>query len=250
MVVAVVLAGAAGFVAGRSPRVPWASPAPSPSASPSPAELPSSSRSSPASASPSLAPSPTPSPTPSLSPNPSPNPSLPPAAPAACAAELARTQARLGDLERQRLAVDGPPIAPRSDAPSRFQERLLTDTVQIAFRATKIDGRVDTVDCSEYPCILYGRVNGDEELVAKLEDSKPFAAYDNDIGVMLTWASGDRERGKQPKVTSERSKPSEVCLFAFAFYTSADKAKHGDDLDRRIRSRTADLWNTLHPDDP
>ena len=67
---------------------------------------------------------------------------------------------------------------------------------------------------------------------------------------MLTWASGDHARGEKPKTTADRSKPSEISLFAFAFYSHADKARLGDALDRRIRSRTADLWNTLHPDDP
>ncbi len=154
------------------------------------------------------------------------------------------------DLEQKRRALDGDPIPSRSDVAARFQDKPLIDAVQSAFRLTKIAGRVDTVDCGEFPCILYGRVNGDEELVAKLEDSKPFAAYDNDIGVMLTWASGDHARGAEPKVSHDRAKPSEISLFAFAFYTAADKAKYGDALDRRIRSRTADLWNALSPDEP
>jgi hypothetical protein len=167
-----------------------------------------------------------------------------------CAARLDQLATQLAEVDRQRKALDGEPIPPRADAPPRYQERALLHTVQSAFKATSIPGRVDTVDCTEFPCIVFGRVHGDEELVAKLEDSKPFAAYDDDIGVMLTWASGDHARGHKPKQTGERAKPSEISLFAFAWYSDADRAKLGDGIDRRIRARTTDLWNALGPDDP
>lgn len=167
-----------------------------------------------------------------------------------CTAELSRVQLQLSDLEREKKAMHGEPIPPRASEPaSRFAEKPLLSAVQGAFKSTGIAGRIDTVDCSEFPCIVYGRVNGDEEMVAKLEDAKPLEIYDQDIGVMLTWSSGDQSLGQGTAKTSQRQKPQEISLFAFAFYTAADKAKYGDTLDRRIRSRTADLWNALRPDD-
>jgi hypothetical protein len=109
---------------------------------------------------------------------------------------------------------------------------------------------VETVDCSEHPCIVFGRLQGDEAMVAELEDSKFFAQYDDDVGVMLTWASGDHEREGDSKPGLEREKPPEVSLFAFAFYSHEDKARHGEALDRRIRTRTAEYWNASRPDEP
>lgn len=166
-----------------------------------------------------------------------------------CKAELVRIEGQLSELEREKKAMHGEPIAPRTNVAARFGEKPLLSAMQGAFKATGIAGRIDTVDCTEFPCIVFGRVNGDEEMVAKLEDAKPLEVYDQDIGVMLTWSSGDQSLGHGASKTQQRQKPQEVSLFAFAFYTAGDKAQYGDSLDRRIRSRTADLWNALRPDD-
>jgi hypothetical protein len=162
--------------------------------------------------------------------------------PAECATELESARATIADFERKRGELEGDPIAPRAPGAPRFGESGLVQTFNQAFAASKIEGRVESVDCTEYPCVVFGRLNGDEEMIAKLENTAPFQQYDADVGVMLTWAQGDHEHGAAAQL-GERAKPAEISLFAFAFYTDEDKAQHGDHINRRIRVRTAEYWN-------
>ncbi len=160
-----------------------------------------------------------------------------------CEAELEETRVQLATLEKRRKELEGEPLAPRTNTAPRFQAPGLVKTFDRAFALTKIVGKVESVDCTEHPCILFGRLQGDEEGVAKLEDAEPFSAYDSDVGVMLTWASADHEIEGTTKPGLEREKPPEISLFAFAYYTHEERAQHGEMIDRRIRVRTAEYWN-------
>jgi hypothetical protein len=160
-----------------------------------------------------------------------------------CEAEVAEQREQLASVERRRKELEGEPIAARTDTPPRFQAPGLVQTFERAFAQTRLVGKVESVDCTEHPCILFGRLRGDEEGVATLEDAEPFAAYDDDVGVMLTWASGDHGHEGGVKPGLQREKPPEISLFAFAYYTHEDREQHGEMIDRRIRVRTAEYWN-------
>jgi hypothetical protein len=130
------------------------------------------------------------------------------------------------------------------EVPSRFSQDALTTTLTHAFKQSKVPGRVETIDCAEYPCILYGRIAGDENNLERVERAKAFSAYDADILTLLSWGATD-EHGAKP---ADEGQPERL-LFALTLYSRQDKAKYGDNLDRRIRVRTAELWNALRPDD-
>lgn len=164
-----------------------------------------------------------------------------------CEDTLEELQAQLVEQEKRRQAKEGKAIEAKNDVAPRFSQRGLVDTFTRAFDLTDIEGRVESVDCIEYPCILFGRLQGDEGAVATLEDSAPFAAYDNDIGVMLTWASGDHAHGEARHAGVDRQKPAEISLFSFAFYSESDREEYGELIDRRIRVRTAEYWNASSP---
>lgn len=172
---------------------------------------------------------------------------LPKDAEAVCENMIVELQEQLAAQEKRRQAKEGTPIKARDDVSPRFSQKGLVDTFSEGFSVTDIDGRVESVDCTEYPCILFGRLQGDEGAVAELEDSAPFAVYDNDIGVMLTWASGDHAHGGSPQAVGGRQKPPEVSLFSFAFYSESDRQEYGELIDRRIRVRTAEYWNASSP---
>ena len=161
----------------------------------------------------------------------------------ACETMLVELQDQLSTQEKRRQAKEGTPIEAKNDVSPRFSQKGLVDTFSRGFSMTEIDGRIESVDCTEYPCILFGRLQGDEGAVAELEDSAPFAVYDNDIGVMLTWASGDHAHGADATTGGQRQKPPEVSLFSFAFYSEEDRQEYGELIDRRIRVRTAEYWN-------
>lgn len=163
---------------------------------------------------------------------------------AACASEVAACRERATAEAKQRAFVEGTPVAMPAELPPRFSQDALTSTLARAFKQSKVPGRVETIDCGEYPCILYGRILGDENNLERIERAKAFANYDADILTLLSWGATD-EHGAKP---ADEGQPERL-LFAIALYSRQDKARLGDNLDRRIRVRTADLWNALRPDD-
>ena len=82
----------------------------------------------------------------------------------------------------------------------------------------------------------------------KLEEAGALAAYEEDILTVLLWTATD-EAAREGPLSFLKERP-EQSLFAMAFYPrSADARPAAENLDRRVRSRTADLWNTMNPAD-
>jgi len=166
-----------------------------------------------------------------------------------CEVTLERVEAELDTMLARKQELEGAPLPQRDDVPPRFASGGLVSTFQGGFAASGVKGTIESTDCTEHPCIIFGRIEGDEGEVAKLEDSASFAAYDKDVGVMLTWASGHHgDEAHEPSGTAARQKPPEVSLFAFAYYATDDPAG-SEAIDRRIRTRTAEYWNASRPHD-
>lgn len=125
----------------------------------------------------------------------------------------------------------------------------MSAALQAAFTTTSIPGSVDGVDCSEYPCIVFGRIRGAEDQMAKLEHTRSMAVYEEDILTVLLWSATDEEAKDAAEARHESDDDLEQSLYALALYPRADKQQLGDNLDRRIRSRTAELWNGMSPSD-
>ncbi|MFO0574356.1 MAG: hypothetical protein U1A78_10170 [Polyangia bacterium] len=162
----------------------------------------------------------------------------------ACQPQLQVLRQQLASVEQQRRELEGTPVPPQSGQPERYSQAALTGAVTLAFQQSRVPGRVETVDCAEFPCIVYGRIFGDEDHVERLERAKALVPYRGDVMTMLLWTATDEALARRPG--EERP---ERLLFAFAFYSREQKLRIGDNLDRRIRARTAELWNALRPDD-
>ena len=148
-------------------------------------------------------------------------------------------------LEIERAELLGRPLpAPAGGQSRRMTGSELAGAFRTALAREEIGGGVEGVECSEYPCIVFGRLDGDEEDVEELERSPALAAYENDVLTLLLWAlSRDDTDGAEERGTRER----ETALFAIAFYTQGDREQFGDALDRRIRGRVLEVWNTDRP---
>ncbi len=168
----------------------------------------------------------------------------------ACVQQLRVVRELVNDNEATRTEKEGTPIPtrPTPTAP-RFASTSMTGALQAAFTSTNIPGRVDGVDCAEYPCIVFGRIRGAEDQMAKLEHSKSLAVYEEDILTVLLWSATDEEAKNAAETRHESDDGLEQSLYAVALYPRADKQQMGDNLDRRIRSRTAELWNGMSPAD-
>ena len=145
--------------------------------------------------------------------------------------------------------VKAPPVPhPLTPPAPRFIPRALKDSVALAFTQTKVPGTVQGIDCTEYPCILFGRIRGAEDQMEKLEEAGALAAYEKDILTVLLWTATD-EAALEGPLSFLKERP-EQSLFAMAFYPRSNEPRPAaDNLDRRVRSRTADLWNTMSPAD-
>lgn len=177
------------------------------------------------------------------SPAPAPDPRA--SSDATCSERLYALEQRVRSEELDRQQSEGQPIKkPPADLPERFSQGALTAAMTLALRQGRIPGRVETIDCAEYPCILYGRIKGDEDNLERIERAAAFKPYRADLMTMLSWTLTDQAF----KRSAEEERPERM-LFAVAFYTREDRTRLGDNLDRRIRVRAADLWNAIRPDD-
>lgn len=173
-----------------------------------------------------------------------------PATLAACTDRLESLHQAATAAEEDRIAREGAPIPPPTDdlAP-RFRAGALASAVKGALAQAKLPGGVDGTDCTEYPCIVYGRINGTEDDVEALEQARAFDVYDDDISNILLWVQTDEAAEEAAERRGRRDEHAEQMLFAIAFYSHQDASTRGDDLDRRIRWRVTDLWNARNPSD-
>lgn len=135
----------------------------------------------------------------------------------------------------------GKPIEPREHVHSRFSGPSLSRSVSQAIEQAGVPGDVEGVDCSEFPCIVFARLAGDEEDIEEIERSAALDAYEGDVLTLLLWATTMDE--------SARTHPTakETGLFALAYYDWDDRAEMGEELDRRIRARVLEVWNAERP---
>lgn len=147
-------------------------------------------------------------------------------------AQLKRQDEELAllDVERREREGVAKPFPP--DLPARFTQPELLAAFNTAIEGTGLKGGVTAVDCTEYPCIVWGEVEGDtRELMDKLKASPEFkAAYENDAASVRGWGHGE----------------GQAELFAV---TLMPKSKDGPDkdLDRRLRARTEEQFEANKP---
>ena len=166
-----------------------------------------------------------------------------------CATRLNERETELTAVEALRVEREGTPIAPRPLAPERFASTTLATAVQDAFSQAHVPGGADGVDCSEFPCIVFGRINGTEDEMEKLEKAPSLTQYRNDILTVLLWTVSDVPANAAAKEQGDEETNHEQSLFAVAFYPASEQMASGENLDRRIRTRTSELWNTMAPSD-
>lgn len=156
--------------------------------------------------------------------------------------ELASLKRENAELRDEHAELLGEPVPEPSDIEPRFSAPSLTVSVGQAIGQAGVEGKVEHVDCSEYPCITFGRLAGDEEDMEEIERAAALSPYDADVLTLLFWATSVD--------SSESPGTKETGLFALAFYSQDDRATDGVVLDRRIRARTVEYWNTDKPARP
>jgi hypothetical protein len=155
--------------------------------------------------------------------------------------EVERLRREVAALQAEHLELMGHPIATPTDSDPRFSGSTVSSAVGGAMTAERVAGSVEGTDCSEYPCIVFGRLEGDEEDMEEIERSAALGPYRDDVLTLLFWATS--VDASQARI----AKAPETGLFALAFYSVEDRVTGGDALDRRIRARVMEYWNTDRP---
>jgi hypothetical protein len=155
--------------------------------------------------------------------------------------ELDRLRKELAELRDEQREVMGEPVEAPTDLEPRFGGAATSGAVQNALAEANVPGAVEGTDCSEHPCIVLGRLEGDEEAMEEVERAASLSVYDGDVLTLLFWATSVEEPG---------AKAAETGLFALAFYSFEDRANRGEELDRRIRARVMEFWNHDRPGQP
>jgi hypothetical protein len=96
----------------------------------------------------------------------------------------AALQSHVRDLEKQlaiaKAAVDmaeGSPLTAPPDLPERFKQQALFDSLTRALQRLNPKAEVTSVDCTEYPCIVYASGMSDIEMARHLKDSAELQPY-------------------------------------------------------------------------
>lgn len=109
--------------------------------------------------------------------------------------ELRRVTRELEAERAMRAESEGAPMAFPADLPERFTEDTLRARFQQAMTQADIAGEMVSIDCSEYPCILYADLEnsekGDHE---KLFETDALAPYTDDGKNVSVW--GRRTKGE------------------------------------------------------
>lgn len=150
-------------------------------------------------------------------------------------AVVAAQEEELSLLDVDRRAKEGgEPRAFPADLPERFTEGPLRAAFEQAIIEAGVDASVTSIDCSEYPCMVWGRWAGDtRELDDTLKATPAFAAYADDAPRVYGWGTGDGP---------------EVFAVALTPRRAAD-APPDEELQRRIGHRARETFDVLRAEE-
>lgn len=136
---------------------------------------------------------------------------------------VSRQDEELALLDLERTHNQGTPRTFPEDLPPRFTGDPLRTALVDAFSQAGLKGDVEAVDCTEYPCIIWGRLAGNtRDMGTSLEGTDAFAPYADD-GILVSGFG----TGEGPET------------FALTVLPKTDEATPQDEsLRTRLRHRT------------
>lgn len=152
--------------------------------------------------------------------------------------ELARVRKDLEQSTAMREQSEGKAIPFPKDLPERYKQDALVRTVTEALKAAGLPGEVKSIDCSEYPCMLYGQAQSKDDAAMK-------AAFRKTMDVLEGHYPGDSNRWSVSR-WQDRGKPGEM-MFGLAVMPKGEEAKPNPEVTRRMRHRSSQYMDSLRP---
>jgi hypothetical protein len=101
--------------------------------------------------------------------------------------KLRKADEELALTDEVRKAEEGQPMKFPDDMAPRFQGDALQRAFEQGMNEVGIQGGVISVDCSEYPCIVYGQLTGREDM-EKLRETDALKPYRGDSNSTSVWS--------------------------------------------------------------
>ncbi|WP_434347662.1 hypothetical protein ACN6A1_06305 [Myxococcus virescens] len=137
-------------------------------------------------------------------------------------------------LERALRALDqGEPVPAPASLDARFQEAALVESIGKALaQAGFEDASVSSIDCTEYPCIVYGEGMAGRDDFERLSETSAFSEYRTDRQQAFGWRMGGTDA-------------PEKRYFGLALYSRDESPQRQEALNQRIQYRSRQMQQTL-----
>ncbi|MFL5322077.1 MAG: hypothetical protein ACJ790_20615 [Myxococcaceae bacterium] len=110
--------------------------------------------------------------------------------------KLMTVQAKLEATEKDRAEREGAAIPKPPNLAPRFEQEPMRIAVEKALKEAGFkDATVTSVDCTEYPCVVYGTGMGSREDMQKLDKVPAMDPYDNDNRSGWGWSTRGADGG-------------------------------------------------------
>jgi hypothetical protein len=140
-------------------------------------------------------------------------------------AEVRRLQKQVEAQQQVARELEGQPIPfPEGRTPASDQAQLMS-ALQTALEAHGLDGDVAAIDCSEFPCIAHGAIQGidDEALNAVFADAKA--------------ALGGAPYASLNRFVDDKDAANSKTSFSLSLYPEGLPQDQQDNLNKRLRAR-------------
>lgn len=145
---------------------------------------------------------------------------------------------------QETLKIDIP--QPKKPEP-RFKKDVLINALNRAIKIKGLKGEVVTSDCTEFPCVVAGRIDGRQtnDIFNEMIDTPPMKAYRDDIPRIMS-GTFQTKTGE----LDEKKRPIRTPIFHFAFHFMPDNfpqemQPYSEAIQMRASYRASRLLNKL-----
>ncbi len=150
---------------------------------------------------------------------------------------------QLADERGRREEPEGKPLSAPPSLDARFSQAALVEAMRTALKQTT-GGDVHSVDCTEYPCVVYGEFSpaaGEsvDQAIKRLLMAPALAPYQRDGQNAMMETHPPAIPGGPERV-----------LFARSYYPEEDRVNSNAEVASRFRARAQEMLGTYFPRPP
>lgn len=152
-------------------------------------------------------------------------------------------RAELADERALRNETEGDPVPFPDELDDKFRSEALRQTFETALAEADLDGEVVSVDCSEFPCIVYGDVvNDDDRALEHLGETDAMQTYAGAGNNTSAWTRRERD--------DDGGESDPRLFFGIALLPEAamkDEALRAE-IGKRLRFRNQQAFDAFRPE--